>query len=489
MEEEIHSAGRRLGVLSSHVCAAEEPRVPAIVDAGDPSLSLTKAEIYELRKRHFCDAQSVSYENTDPFLCVRGAGQYLYDEHGAQYLDTRNNVAHVGHANPRVASAVAQQVATLNTNSRYLHPNRVRLAQRLTATLPPELCVAFFVNSGSEANDLALRLAKTHSGNEDVVVVDHGYHGHTNALINISPYKYEHKGGPGKSPWVHKVDCPDMYRGEHRDLPEEEAAAKYAEQVRVACARAGGAGSKKGKVAAFFIESGMSVAGVILPPKGYLAHCYAHVHAAGGVCIADEVQVGLGRLGRYFWAFEQQGVVPDIVTCGKPFGNGMPLAAVVTTRAIAASFHNGLEYFNTFGGNPVCCAAGLAVLQVIQDERLQQRALETGDHMRDLIDTLASKPHGKLIGEVRGCGLFIGIEFVRDRSTREPATAETSVICSRMKDEFRVIMSIDGPFDSVLVMKPPLCFGKADAEFTAACLERVLCTLGSVDPDAERTPT
>ena len=200
MEEEIHSAGRRLGVLCSHVCAAEEPRVPAIVDAGDPSLSLTKAEIYELRKRHFCDAQSVSYENTDPFLCVRGAGQYLFDEHGAQYLDTRNNVAHVGHANPRVASAVAQQVATLNTNSRYLHPNRVRLAQRLTATLPPELCVAFFVNSGSEANDLALRLARTHSGNEDVVVVDHGYHGHTNALINISPYKYEHKGGPGKAP-------------------------------------------------------------------------------------------------------------------------------------------------------------------------------------------------------------------------------------------------------------------------------------------------
>eukprot|EP00937_MAST-01D_sp_MAST-1D-sp2_P005057 g5057.t1 len=461
-------------------------RVSAVVDAGSAALSLSKAEVYALRKRHFCDAQSVSYENTDPFMCVRGERQYLYDETGAQYLDTRNNVAHVGHSHPRVAAAVSQQVSTINTNSRYLHPNRVRLAERLAATFPPALSVVFFVNSGSEANDLALRLARAHSGHTDAICVEHGYHGHTESVIRISPYKYEHEGGPGEADWVQKVECPDMYRGRHAGEPPARAAELYAAQVGVACARAGGG---TGKVAAFFVESGMSVAGVIMPPPGYLRHCYAHVRAAGGVCVADEVQTGMGRLGDYFWAFEQQGVVPDVVTVGKPFGNGMPLAAVVCTRAVAGSFHNGLEYFNTFGGNPVCCAAGLAVLQVIEDEGLQAAAARTGRRLRAGFEALARQPHGRLVGQVRGCGLFVGVELVRDRGTREPASAETSAVCSRMKDEHRILMSIDGPHDSVLVMKPPLCFGERDADRVVACIAQVLKTLGHIDPHAERTPT
>ena len=349
MKSSRFTASKRLGVLSAHCAGGRAPdgttvRVNAVTDGS--ASSLTKDEIHALRKKHFSAAQSVSYENTDPFLCMRGVAQHLYDETGKQYLDTRNNVAHVGHAHPRVAAAVAAQAALVNTNSRYLHPNRVLLAARLAATLPAPLSIVFFVNSGSEANDLALRLAAAHTKNEDVIVVEHGYHGHTKSAICISPYKYEHVGGDGQVPWVHKVAAPDMYRGEYAALAPAVAAEAYAAHVAAACkaAQARKAGAHHGGVGAFFIESGMSVAGVILPPPGYLRHAYAAVRAAGGVCVADEVQVGFGRLGKYFWAFEQQGVVPDIVTCGKPFGNGMPLAAVITTPAVAASFHNGLEY-------------------------------------------------------------------------------------------------------------------------------------------------
>eukprot|EP00854_Cymbomonas_tetramitiformis_P011938 gene11938-14100_t len=309
--------------------------------------NMPKSEVRKLRSSLFCKAQSVSYENTNPLMIVGGSKQYLWDEAGTKYLDTRNNVA------------------TLNTNSRYLHPNLTLLAKKLTATLPAELRVCFFVNSGSEANDLALRLAFTHTRNSDVVVVDRAYHGHTKAVIEISPYKYEHEGGPGKANHIHKVGCPDTFRGPHTSA-DPAAGTKYAAQVRDACAAAEG-----GKVAAFFVESGMSVAGVIIPPEGYLAECFKHVRAAGGVCVADEVQTGFGRFGTHYWGFQQQGVVPDIVTMGKPFGNGMPLAAVVCSQAVAESFHNGLEYFNTFGGNPVCAAAGLAVLEVVEEEQLQ----------------------------------------------------------------------------------------------------------------------
>ncbi|CAJ1422668.1 unnamed protein product [Effrenium voratum] len=434
--------------------------------------SLSKEECLQLRRKHFCPAQSVSYANTNPLMIMSGRGSRLFDESGASYLDTRNNVCHVGHAHPKVAAAVARQAAELNTNTRYLHPKLCLLAKRLTETFPKGsgLEVCFFVNSGSEANDLAVRLAFARTKSRKIVVVDHGYHGHTQQTIEISPYKFDHKGGEGPKPNIHKVPCPCTFRGPFRG---PDASEKYAATVAQACQE-----SAEG-VAAFFVESGMSVGGVILPPKGYLSACYAAVRNAGGVCVADEVQVGFGRFGEFFWAFEQQEVVPDIVTMGKPFGNGMPLAAVVTTREVSEAFHNGLEYFNTFGGNPVSCAAGLAVLEILQEEDLQRNALEVGQYIREELQKL-SRQH-QLIGDVRGQGFFIGVEFVKDRSTLEPATLETSQICSRMKDEHQVLMSIDGPNDNVLVMKPPMCFSKGDAEYMLSALSSILSNLHPID--------
>eukprot|EP00448_Togula_jolla_P010619 CAMPEP_0170601598 /NCGR_PEP_ID=MMETSP0224-20130122/17947_1 /TAXON_ID=285029 /ORGANISM="Togula jolla, Strain CCCM 725" /LENGTH=457 /DNA_ID=CAMNT_0010926389 /DNA_START=19 /DNA_END=1389 /DNA_ORIENTATION=- len=440
-------------------------RIPAGAAFEEETARLSKAEILELRQKHFCKAQSVSYINTNPLLITRGQGARLFDEAGQEYLDTRNNVCHVGHAHPRVAEAVGRQVVELNTNTRYLHPNICLLAKRLVDTFPSGsgLEVCFFVNSGSEANDLAMRLAFVRSSSRHVVVVDHGYHGHTCQTIEISPYKFDHKGGEGPKPTVHKVPCPDVFRGPHKG---PEAGKQYAEYVAKACQDSGG------QVAAFVVESGMSVGGVILPPSGYLERAYREVRAAGGVCVADEVQVGFGRFGDYFWAFEQQGVVPDIVTMGKPFGNGMPLAAVVTTRSVAEAFENGLEYFNTFGGNPVCCAAGLAMLDVLRDEKLQENASAVGKHLLERLRALAVKR--PIIGDVRGSGLFLGIELVRNSADLEPATQEASEVVSRMKDEHRILMSIDGPFNSVLVMKPPMCFSKGDAD---QFLEALECTL------------
>eukprot|EP00041_Stephanoeca_diplocostata_P038628 m.1535620 g.1535620 ORF g.1535620 m.1535620 type:complete len:468 (+) comp25243_c0_seq79:355-1758(+) len=399
---------------------------------------LDKRDIYERRRAMTSKAQSVSYENTDPLLIVRGDGQYLFDERGTRFLDTRNNVCHVGHCNTTVADAVAAQVYKLNTNARYLHPNHVELCTQLLATMPAPLDAAsganvFIVNSGSEANDLALRLARAHTGRKQTIVIEHAYHGHTCELIGISPYKSKHGTAsvPGSTQpdWVSQVRAPDTYRGPHNGPT---AGDEYAQEVVALCQHF--QESADGGVAAFFTESGMSVAGVIIPPDGYLQRCYAAVRAAGGVCVADEVQTGFGRFGKHFWAFQQSGVVPDIVTMGKPFGNGMPLAAVVCTAAIGKSFANGPEYFNTFGGNPVCCAAGLAVLSVVRDRRLQEHAATVGDYLVSKLRAVADTPtSGALIGDVRGAGLFVGIEFASDRSTKVPASAATSWVCSQLK--------------------------------------------------------
>lgn len=482
----MYAIGLATGILAVSVARRrrkfKEARESNAENSNNAENPKTKKEIYQLRKSHFCGAQSISYENSNPLLMVHAKGAYMYDETETGYLDTRNNVCHVGHTHQRVVDAVSKQVSTLNTNSRYLHPNITNLADRLLNKMPDELCVVFFVNSGSEANDLAMRLATTHTNQKEMIVVKRAYHGHTKSVLEISPYKYDHKGGVGKASHVHEVPCPDVYRGPYSG---PDAARLYSDCVKDACATA----SKGEKVAAFFIESGMSVAGVVLPPDGYLKSCYKHVRDAGGVCVADEVQVGFGRFGKHFWGFEQQGVVPDIVTMGKPFGNGMPLAAVVTTRAISDSFHNGLEYFNTFGGNPVCCAAGLAVLGVIEDEGLQEHATVTGGLLMARAREIADTPHGRLIGDVRGSGLFIGIEFVRNRVTKEPATSEASVICSRLKDEFHILTSLDGEFDNVMVIKPPMCFNRENVATFMGALEVVLQTLGEIDPEAERTPT
>lgn len=450
-----------------------------------------KAKLLDSRRRYFCPALSVSYANSDPLLIVEGRGATLVDEAGRVFMDTRNNVAHIGHCHPAVARAVASQVRVLNTNTRYLHPTVCDLAQKLLATFPPPLCdgVVFFVNSGSEANDLALRLARAARPNRrgSVIVVEHAYHGHTLAAIDLSPYKFEHPSfdGRGQADWVTTCPAPDTFRGPHRG---SDAGVQYAQYVEEACEEAGKDGAHG--ICAFFIESGMSVAGVILPPEGYLQRCYAAVRSAGGVCIADEVQTGLGRFGSSWWAFEHQHVVPDIVTVGKPFGNGMPLAAVVCTRPISDAFAAGPEYFNTFGGNPVCAAAGLAVMETIVSERLMAAAAETGDFLRSALDALATEAAGRLVGDVRGAGLFIGVEFVRDRSSLEPATAETSLLCSRLKERHRILTSIDGPYHNVLVIKPPLCFSIGQARTLVGAIRLELQALSSADlASFTHTPT
>ena len=333
-----------------------------------------------LAARHALLGKNLSISYQRPLKIVRGWKQYLYDDTGRAYLDVYNNVPLVGHSHPRVVQAAQAQLALLNTNTRYLHDNVNRYAERLTRLLPDPLRVCFFVNSGSEANELALRLARAHTGREDVIVLEHAYHGHTNTLIDISPYKFDGPGGRGKKPWVHVAPLADDYRGVYR-REDAQAGAKYARHVAEILERTSAEGRG---VAAFIAETLPSVGGQIVFPPGYLAEAYRHVRGAGAVCIADEVQVGFGRLGTHFWGFETQGVVPDIVVLGKPIGNAFPLAAVVTTQEIADSFNNGMEFFSTFGGNPVACAAGLAVLDVLEEEHLQQHALDVGTHFSRL---------------------------------------------------------------------------------------------------------
>ena len=408
---------------------------------------------------------SVSYEK--PLKIVRGWMQYLYDETGRAFLDVYNNVPLVGHSHPRVVRAVQEQLAVLNTNTRYLHDNVNRYAGRLTRLLPEPLRVCYFVNSGSEANELALRLARTHTDREDVIVLEHAYHGHTTTLIDISPYKFNGPGGSGRKPWVHAAPIADDYRGRYR-RDDAEAGIKYARHVGEILEemRKGGR-----DIAAFIAETLPSVAGQIVFPSGYLAEVYRHVRAAGGVCIADEVQVGFGRLGTHFWGFETQNVVPDIVVLGKPIGNAFPLAAVITTREIADSFSNGMEFFSTFGGNPVACAAGLAVLDVLQEEHLQERALCVGKYLISRLRVLQEKH--LIIGDMRGSGLFLGVDFVQDRATREPAPAQAAYIVNRLR-ECGILTGTDGPYHNVLKLRPPLIFSETDADLFAATLDEIL---------------
>jgi 4-aminobutyrate aminotransferase-like enzyme/Ser/Thr protein kinase RdoA (MazF antagonist) len=417
------------------------------------------------RRRVLGPNLSVSYRK--PLKIVRGWMQYLYDVTGRAFLDVYNNVPLVGHSNPRVVRAAQDQLGLLNTNTRYLHDNVVRYAERLMGLLPEPLRVCYFVNSGSEANELALRLARTHTGREDVVVLEHAYHGHSNTLIDISPYKFNGPGGSGKKPWVHVAPMADDYRGVYR-RGDPEAGMKYARHVGETIEKAH---NGKREIAAFIAETLPSVAGQVVFPAGYLTEAYRLVRAAGGVCIADEVQVGFGRLGSHFWGFETQGVVPDIVVLGKPIGNGFPLGAVVTTPEIAASFANGMEYFSTFGGNPVACAAGLAVLDVLEDEKLQQRALRVGDYWSSKLRSLQER--FPLIGDVRGSGLFLGIDLVRDAVTRDPASQEADYIVNRLREQ-GVLAGTDGPHHNVIKLRPPLVFSEGDAELFCVKLESIL---------------
>jgi 4-aminobutyrate aminotransferase-like enzyme len=427
-------------------------------------------DLLEARERLLGPSLSLSYRT--PLHIVRGEGAYLYDADGRAYLDCVNNVAHVGHAHRRVVEAGSAQMRRLNTNTRYLHELVLSYADRLTALLPDHLEVCYFVNSGSEANELALRLARTATGRPDVATVDGAYHGNTQRLVEVSPYKFGGPGGEGRRDDVQVVPLADPYRGAHRGEGLE-TAAEYLAEARAVLQGEAERGHAAGAVIA---EAIPSVAGQVVPPSGWLAGLFDAARSVGAVPIADEVQVGFGRVGVDAWAFGAAGARPDIVTMGKPIGNGHPLGAVVTTRAIAEAFANGMEYFNTFGGNPVSAAIGLAVLDVIDEEGLQEHARVTGERLIAGLRELASRHEA--IGDVRGMGLFVGIDLVRDRDTRE-ADAELARELANVAAERGVLLSTDGPFHNVMKIKPPLVFSAADADRLVETVDSVLGELAT----------
>lgn len=430
-----------------------------------PPEAPSKAETLAVRRERIGRNLSIGYR--EPVKVVRGWRQYLYDETGRQYLDAYNNVPHVGHCHPRVIEAACRQMAVLNTNTRYLHDTINRYAEALCATLPEPLSVCFFVNSASEANELALRLARARTQQKDMIVLEAAYHGHTTGLIDISPYKHDGPGGTGAPDWVHTSPIPDGYRGLYK-YSDAQAGEKYAAHVQEVIERLSATG--KG-LAGFIAETCPSVGGQIFLPAEYLASVYRAVRAAGGVCIADEVQTGFGRVGTNFWAFEDHGVTPDIVILGKPIGNGHPIGALVTTPEIADSFNNGMEFFSTFGGNPVSCAVGLEVLNIVHEEALQSHALRVGERMLASLRPFVEQ--FPLVGDVRGSGLFLGVELVRDRVTLEPAAEEASYIANRMRD-CGILLGTDGPFHNVVKIRPPMPFDENNADVLVAALAESL---------------
>ncbi|MFD1615294.1 aminotransferase class III-fold pyridoxal phosphate-dependent enzyme [Gelatiniphilus marinus] len=417
-------------------------------------------DLINYRKQHLGKSLSLQYKV--PIKMVRGAGQYLVDQFGRKYLDTVNNVAHVGHENHHVVKAGQEQMALINTNSRYLHDNINDLAKELIETLPPELSVLHFVNSGSEANELAIRMVKAYTGERDIIASEVGYHGNTNMCINISSYKFDGKGGHGAPEHTHIFPLPDAFRGKHRG---DNCAEEYAQEVKK---QIDNIHKKQRGVGAFIIEPIISCGGQIELPEGFLAKAYQRAREAGGLCISDEVQVGCGRVGKTFWGFQLHNVIPDIVTIGKPLGNGHPIAAVACTQDVANKFANGMEYFNTFGGNPVSCAIATEVLRTVKREKLQDNALEIGEFLKAELRQLSKQ--FPIIGDVRGQGLFLGIELVD--LELNPLAAQTDYVANRMKDH-GILMSTDGPDYNVLKIKPPMVFTKENAKELIYYLKKI----------------
>lgn len=394
--------------------------------------------LLETRRQVLGHNLSIAYEK--PLHIVRGSMQYLYDEDGRRYLDAYNNVAHVGHCHPEVVAAGQRQMELLNTNTRYLSHVILEYAEKLTATLPESLGVCFFVNSGSEANELAIRLARAHTKARNMIVLEHGYHGNTTTLIDLSPYKHDGPGGEGAPAWVHTASLP--------------ASAEDAQQVSDIVQQL------DAPLCGFIAETMPSVAGQIVLPDGYLNRVYDVVRGAGGVCIADEVQTGYGRTGTHFYAFEKYGVVPDVVVLGKPIGNGHPIGAVITTRAIADSFNNGMEFFSTFGGNNVSCAIGLKVLEIVQEENLQEHALCVGNHL--LAGLREVNHHHEVIRDIRGSGFFLGVELVH----------EAGGVVNKMR-EHGILLGTEGPRHNVIKIRPPMPFSESNADELVETLDKV----------------
>jgi len=422
------------------------------VELSESVAELSLEEILKMRGEHISESLSIGHGK--PLHITRGEMQYLYSRSGEKYLDLVNNVCHVGHCNPHVVSAGQKQMAVLNTNTRYIYDGLTQYIQRLSYTLPEGLDYGFLVNSGSEANELAIRLARAYTNNHDIVVMEGAYHGHTGMLIDLSPYKFRGPGGKGVAEdWVHVAPVPDIFRDNSRDyLNEFEGIVRDARPI-----------------AGFIVESMLSCAGQIPFPQGYLAKSFELIRSVGGLCIADEVQVGFGRLGSKMWAFEEHGVIPDIVVMGKPIGNGHPMAAVFTTKEIADSF-KGMEFFSTFGGNPVSCAIGMAVLDVIEEKNLIENSKLMGELFIDGLTKLKNKY--EIIGDIRGKGLFLGIELIKNRSSLEPAPKEAELLVEGMLSK-NILLSIDGPRKNVIKIKPPMVISKEDVDRTIKSLDEV----------------
>ena len=425
-------------------------------------------EVAALRKRYLSPALMAYYKK--PLMIVEGSMQYLFDESGRRYLDGFGGIVtvSVGHCHPEVVAAAREQMETLHhTTTIYYHPVIAEYGKALADTLPGDLSVCYFVNSGTEANDLAVLMARLATGNYDMVALRNAYHGGSPSAMGLTAhstwkYNYPHSFG------VHHALCADPYRGPW-GFDDPSAGAKYAEDIRNLIQYA-----TPGKVAAFFAESIQGVGGTLVYPDGYLKHAYEHVRAAGGLCIADEVQTGFGRTGERFWGFETQEVIPDIVTMAKSIGNGTPLAAVVTTPEIASSLTNRI-HFNTFGGNPVSCAIGKKVLEIILRDNLQERCAEVGGYMLDGFRRLMAKHD--VIGDVRGKGLMTGIDLVRDRQTKEPFTEACLQVFERSR-ELGLLIGKGGLYGNVLRIKPPMCITREDVDFMLEVLDIAFSEVG-----------
>ncbi|KAL3876059.1 hypothetical protein ACJMK2_033944 [Sinanodonta woodiana] len=414
-------------------------------------------------RRNYVGKSCRLHFDASPLKIVQALKQYLYDDFGNEYLDCINSVAHVGHCHPHVVSVGQEQMSQLATCYGFLNDSMVDYAKQLVETLPENLCVCYFVNSGSEANDLALRLARAYTQQSDIIVVDNAYHGNISSLIEISPSRLKTLGMEKKD-WVHVVAVPDTYRGIFRESVANPGIL-YAQEVKKVIQKVQ---EKRRTIAAFMCEPIMSQAGVIIPPKPYLTEVFSYVREAGGLCIADEIQTGLGRTGEKFWGFQTHDVVPDIVTMGKPLGNGHPMAVVVTTKEVSDSLK---EFSSTFGGNPVACAMGKAVLDVIHNEQMMSGAKSVGKCLLD--GFRAIMPTHPMMGDVRGIGLLVGVEIVMDKQSRKPAKEAAEILAYKLKEQ-KIIIANEGPDKNVMTLSPPMCFTCDNARRVVQALDKAL---------------
>jgi 4-aminobutyrate aminotransferase and related aminotransferases len=413
------------------------------------------------REKVLGPAYRLFYEK--PLHLVRGEGVFLYDAAGEKYLDAYNNVASVGHCHPRVVEAITRQTAVLNTHTRYLHEGIIDYAEALTATFPDGLSQAMFTCTGSEANDLAVRIARFVTGGTGIIATDLAYHGLTSAVAEFSPSLGE---AVTLGPHVRTVPAPDSYRHAPEIMME-----KFGRDVEAAIADLKRHGIKP---AMLITDTIFSSDGIFAGPKGFLKRAVDAIHAAGGLFVADEVQPGFGRTGEAMWGFERHGVQPDMVTIGKPMGNGYPMAGIVVRPEVVAEFGPRARYFNTFGGNPVAAAAGMAVLQTIREEGLQENALTVGRYLMEGLASLSGRYPA--IGDVRGSGLFIGVEIVADPATKTPDAALTTRIVNGLRER-RILISASGPQANVLKIRPPLVFSRENADMLVDGLAEVLKAL------------